>query len=99
MRVAADRAYEPDALVAPLPQPADDQLEIPDPVIVVEVLSPTPASIKRDLTTKVQGYTLVPSIVHYIVIDPADDVPAGEAIHVYDAARANGSVAVFLVAR
>lgn len=72
VRVAADRAYEPDALVAPLPQPADDQLEIPDPVIVVEVLSPTPASIKRDLTTKVQGYTLVPSIVHYIVIDPAE---------------------------
>ncbi len=34
-----------------------------------------------------------------IVIDPEDNVPAGEAIHVYDAARANGSVAVFLVAR
>ena len=34
-----------------------------------------------------------------IVIDPEDDVPAGEAIRVYDIARANGSVAVFLVAR
>ena len=34
-----------------------------------------------------------------IVIDPMDDVPAGEAIRVYDIARANGSVAVFLVAR
>ena len=34
-----------------------------------------------------------------IVIDPEDDVPAGEAIRVYDTARANGSVAVFLVAR
>ena len=34
-----------------------------------------------------------------IVIDPDDDVAAGEAIRVYDSARANGSVAVFLVAR
>ncbi|HUP77098.1 MAG TPA: biopolymer transporter ExbD [Pirellula sp.] len=34
-----------------------------------------------------------------IVIDPDDDVPAGEAIRIYDTARANGSVAVFLVAR
>ena len=34
-----------------------------------------------------------------IVIDPSDDVSAGDAIRVYDLARANGSVAVFLVAR
>ena len=34
-----------------------------------------------------------------IVIDPDDDVPAGEAIRIYDIARANGSVSVFLVAR
>jgi len=34
-----------------------------------------------------------------LVIDPEDGVPAGEAIRIYDTARANGSVAVFLVAR
>jgi len=34
-----------------------------------------------------------------IVIDPDDGVPAGEAIRIYDIARANGSVSVFLVAR
>ena len=34
-----------------------------------------------------------------IVIDPADRVPAGEAIRVYDMVRLNGAVAVFLVAR
>jgi Uma2 family endonuclease len=72
VRISVDRAYEPDALVAPLPQPPDDELEISNPVIIVEVLSPTPASIKRDLTTKVQGYALVPSIAHYIVIDPVE---------------------------
>jgi len=34
-----------------------------------------------------------------IVIDPEDSIPSGEAIRVYDIARANGSVSVFLVAR
>ena len=34
-----------------------------------------------------------------IVIDPADRVPAGEAIRVYDMVRLNGATAVFLVAR
>ena len=72
VRISKDRAYEPDALVAPLPEPANDQLEISNPVIVVEVLSPSPSSIKRDLTTKVQGYALVASIAHYIVIDPVE---------------------------
>ncbi len=34
-----------------------------------------------------------------IVIDPADRVPSGEAIRVYDMVRLNGATAVFLVAR
>lgn len=72
VRISEDRAYEPDALVASNPMPPTDDLEIPDPVIVVEVLSASPSSIKRDLTTKVQGYALVPSIAHYIVIDPVE---------------------------
>jgi Uma2 family endonuclease len=59
VRVAKDRAYEPDALVAPLPSQPDDALEVANPVIVVEVLSPSPASARRDLTTKVAGYALV----------------------------------------
>ena len=72
--VSDRRAYEPDALIAPLPEVADDALEVPNPVVVFEVLSPTPASVRRDLTDKVVGYALVPSIEHYIVIDPADRV-------------------------
>ena len=72
VRVSRDRAYEPDALVAPLPSPPDDALEVTDPVIVVEVLSPTPASARRDLTTTVAGYALVASIQHYLVIDPGE---------------------------
>lgn len=34
-----------------------------------------------------------------IVIDPADRVPSGEAIRIYDMVRLNGATAVFLVAR
>ena len=74
VRIAADRCYEPDVIIAPLPRPARDALEVENPIIVVEVLSPTPASMRRDLTTKLEGYARVPSIEHYIVIDPAERV-------------------------
>lgn len=77
VRLPDDRAYEPDALVAPLPVVPDSSLEVPDPVIVVEVLSPTPASQRRDLVAKVAGYALLPSIQHYIVVDPE----AREVLH------------------
>lgn len=70
VRIAPRTAYEPDALVAPLPMPDDSSLEVPNPVIVVEVLSP--GSVKRDLVDKVAGYFQVPSIAHYLVIDPEE---------------------------
>ena len=68
VRIAKKIAYEPDALVAPLPMPDDTSLEISNPVIVVEVLSPS--SIKRDLADKLAGYFQVASIQHYLVLDP-----------------------------
>ena len=70
VRIAADRAYEPDALIATLPEVADDALEIPNPIAVFEVLSPSPASMRRDLTVKVEGYSRVATIEHYVIIDP-----------------------------
>ena len=72
VRIAGQRSYEPDAMIAPLPEAAEDALEILNPVAVFEVLSPTPRSVRRDLTEKVVGYALVPSIEHYIVIDPEE---------------------------
>ncbi len=72
VRIASDRAYEPDALIASLPEVADDALEIPNPVAVFEVLSPTPASMRRDLAIKVEGYSRVASIEHFVVIDPLE---------------------------
>lgn len=70
VRIGPRTAFEPDALVAPLPMPENSSLEIPNPVIVVEVLSPS--SVKRDLKDKVIGYFKVASIVHYLVLDPEE---------------------------
>jgi Uma2 family endonuclease len=67
VRIRKDEAYEPDALVAPLPKPDRRNLEIPNPVLVVEVLSPS--TTRRDLADKLAGYFEVPSIQHYLVID------------------------------
>jgi Uma2 family endonuclease len=68
VRITKDYAFEPDALVAPLPKPRQADLEIPNPVIVVEVLSPSTA--RRDRTDKLAGYFKVPSIEHYLIVDP-----------------------------
>ena len=46
----------------------DDSLEIANPIIVVEVLSPSTAQI--DTTIKLQGYFEVPSVQHYLIVDP-----------------------------
>jgi Uma2 family endonuclease len=61
-------AYEPDALVhcgAPIPA---HQLTVPEPVIVVEVLSPT--TRHSDTSAKLIGYFKLPSVRHYLVLDP-----------------------------
>ena len=68
VRIDAHRSYQPDALVycgEPLP---GDALEVPNPVVVVEVLSPSNAM--QDLRDKLQGYFRVPSIRHYLIVDP-----------------------------
>src|SRR5262249_55985701 len=67
VRISRDEAVEPDALVAPLPRPQQTDLEIPNPVIVVEALSPSTA--RRDQTDKLDGYFKVPSIEHYLIVD------------------------------
>ena len=61
-------AYEPDALVrcgAPLPP---DQMKVTDPVIVVEVKSPSTAHM--DTSAKLIGYFKLPSVGHYLFVDP-----------------------------
>jgi Uma2 family endonuclease len=61
-------AYEPDALVRcgePFPRRGTT---VTDPVIVVEVLSPS--SQHTDTSAKLIGYFKLPSVRHYLIIDP-----------------------------
>jgi len=68
VRVNEHTAFTPDALVAPLPEPAFDSLEVGNPIIVVEVLSPS--TVRMDTTTKLDGYFKVASVKHYLIVDP-----------------------------
>ena len=45
-----------------------DEIEIPDPVIVVEVL--TPSTKSKDLGEKLEAYFQLASVQHYLIIDP-----------------------------
>jgi Uma2 family endonuclease len=89
VRVADDAAHEPDALVycgAELPPSA---VEVPNPVIVVEVLSPSTRHI--DAQIKLAGYFSLPSVAHYLVVDP--DKP----LIVHHARRADDTILTRLV--
>ena len=63
-----DSDYEPDALVDCGERMADDAVAAPNPVVVVEVLSPGTASV--DTGGKLAGYFHVPSIEHYLIVYP-----------------------------
>ncbi len=66
VRVDDATVYEPDALVRcgePLP---DDAVQIVDPMIVVEVLSPSTRA--RDAAAKLEEYFRMPSIRHYLIV-------------------------------
>ena len=67
VRIAARTAFEPDALVV-CPPPTDlNTMEIPNPVIVVEVLSPSTAA--DDHGVKLDGYFSLASVDHYLILD------------------------------
>ncbi len=68
VRLGPHLAFEPDALVAPLPEPSSESLEISNPILVVEVLSPSTAQF--DATTKLKGYFELPCLQHYLLVDP-----------------------------
>lgn len=61
-------AYEPDVVLYLGPRVADEELTVSSPFIVVEVLSPTTSHTDR--TAKLAGYFTLPSVLHYLVIDP-----------------------------
>lgn len=59
--------YEPDALVRCGEPLDDDAVKIIDPLIVVEVLSPS--SQARDAGAKLADYARLPSLRHYLLVD------------------------------
>jgi Uma2 family endonuclease len=70
VRIDDHTAYEPDALVYCGEALAPDAMLIPNPVIVVEVLSPT--TRHSDTSAKLIGYFKLPSVAHYLIVDPDD---------------------------
>lgn len=63
-----DTDYEPDALINcgdPIP---DNAIAAPNPVVIVEVLSPSTQSI--DAGGKLADYFRVPSVRHYLLVRP-----------------------------
>ena len=67
VRIAARRAFVPDASVV-CPPPGPNDIETTTPLIVVEVLSPSTAAF--DHGAKLEGYFSLPSLEHYLLIDP-----------------------------
>ncbi len=83
-------SFEPDALVR-CGDPLDPEATtVPDPVIVVEVISPGSRGIDTNL--KLQAYFSLASVAHYLVLEPkrralihyrrdADDAPSVRIYH------------------
>jgi Uma2 family endonuclease len=66
--VDKNTAHEPDALVYWGKKLASSAIEVPNPVVVVEVLSPTTRHIEA--SAKLAGYFKLPSVHHYLIVDP-----------------------------
>lgn len=68
VRIEADTVFEPDTQVYCGPELSPDALIVENPVIVVEVLSPSTG--KNDELRKLVAYFKLPSVAHYLIIDP-----------------------------
>jgi len=67
VRIDHRTVYEPDALVRCGPKLPGDAIEVVDPVIVVEVVSPSSRGVDRGV--KLARYLALPSVRHYLIVD------------------------------
>ncbi len=67
VRIDERTAYEPDAVVYCGPRLPSDAVEVPDPVIIVEVASPRTSLI--DTGANFRSYFSVPSVRYSLIID------------------------------
>ena len=72
VEIDAFTVYEPDALVRCGEPLDDDAVKVVDPVVVVEVLSPS--SQARDTGIKLADYARVSTLRHYLIVDPKADL-------------------------
>ena len=68
IRIDKEISYQPDAVVTCSGSIDFDSIEVTDPMIVVEVLSPSNSTVDR--AGKLAGYAKVSSIRHYLIVDP-----------------------------
>lgn len=66
VRIDANTVHEPDALVRCGEPLHEDAVEINDPVIVVEVVSPSTEAL--DTGGKLEAYFRLPSVRHYLIV-------------------------------
>lgn len=72
VRIDERTVYEPDVLVRCGPRAPGDAIEVTDPVIVVEVVSPSSRGV--DAGAKLAGYFKLPSVRHYLLVDAENRV-------------------------
>lgn len=70
VRIDGDNQFEPDALVRCGPRLPDDTVVLDDPIIVVEVTSPSTQHL--DVLMKFMRYFNNPRIVHYVIVMMAE---------------------------
>jgi Uma2 family endonuclease len=68
VKVNSGATFEPDASVICGPRRSNETIVVTDPIIVVEVLSPSTAAI--DHGPKLSGYFSLASVQHYLILDP-----------------------------
>lgn len=66
VEVGPDTDYEPDAVLNLGPPLPLDRYDAPNPVVIVEVTSPSTSRI--DVTRKLRDYFTLPSVQHYLVV-------------------------------
>jgi Uma2 family endonuclease len=68
VRIDDATVYEPDAMVYSGSEAPPSAMLVDNPVIIVEILSPSTG--RRDRRRKLADYFRLPSVAHYLIIDP-----------------------------
>ena len=66
VRIGDRTAHEPDALIYSGPEVPADAIEVPNPIVVQR----SAAARRIDATRKLASYFSLPSVHHYLIVDP-----------------------------